>query len=48
MAFKLGMTVDLCMVYYYARAHFDNLYLDARSQRIGRGKKTLVFNYPDN
>ena len=31
MAFKLGMTVDLCKAN-YARAHFDDLDLDARSQ----------------
>ena len=24
MAFKLGMTVDLCMVKLYAHAHFDD------------------------
>ena len=34
MAFKRGMTVDLCMT--YAHAHFDDL--DARSQWAGKGK----------
>ena len=31
MAFKLDMTVDLCMAY-YAHAHADDLDHDARSQ----------------
>ena len=35
MAFKFGMTVDLCMVY-NAHACFDDL--DARSQWVGKGK----------
>ena len=36
MIFKLGMTVDLCMV--YADAHFDDL--DAMSKWIGREEKS--------
>ena len=31
MAFKLGMTVDLCMACIYADANFDDLDLDANS-----------------
>ena len=38
MAFKLGMTVDLCMSYLDAHTHFDDLDLVERSQWVGRGK----------
>ena len=38
MAFKLGMTVDLCIAYNYA-PRFDDLDLDARSQQVRKGKK---------
>ena len=47
MEFKLGMTIDLCMVYIYAHAGFDDLDLDARSQGFGSGKKSLALNYLD-
>ena len=43
MAFKLGMTVNLCMAY-NTHVCFDDLDLDARSQWHGRRKKS-VFNY---
>ena len=46
MAFKLGMMVDLCMTL-YAHAHFDDLYIDARSQCVGKGKQ-LASNYLHN
>ena len=38
MAFKFGMTVDLCTAYTYPHAHFDDLDLDARSQWLGKWK----------
>ena len=37
MAFKVGMTVNLCMAYNYAHAHVDDLDLDARSQSVNKG-----------
>ena len=49
MAFKLGMTVDVYMSYMhviYAHAHFYDLELDARSQWLIRGTKS-VLNYLD-
>ena len=45
MAFKLGMTVDVCMAYNYAHADFDDL--DSRSQWLGRGKYSAL-NSLDN
>ena len=48
MAFKLGVTVDLCMAYNYAHANFDDLDLDVRSQWVGKGKKKSALNYLDN
>ena len=51
MAFKLGMTVDLCMayiyIYIYAHVRLDDLDLDARSQWVGKGKVSAL-NYLDN
>ena len=47
MAFKLGMTVDLCMAYNYTHAHFNNLDLDARSNWLG-GEKKSALNYFTN
>ena len=47
MAFKLGMTVDLCLAYNYADARVDDLGLDARSQWLGRGGKSAL-TYLDN
>ena len=41
MAFKLGMIVDLCAYILYV-AHFDDLDLDARSQWVGKGKKSAL------
>ena len=43
MAFKLGMTILTHGIY----AHFDDLHLDAKSQWLGRGKKSTL-NYLDN
>ena len=37
-AFKLGMTVELCMVIYI----LDDLDLDTRSQWVGKGKNTAL------
>ena len=39
MAFELGMTVDFFMAYNYARAPFDDLDLDVRSQWVGKAKQ---------
>ena len=39
MAFKLGMTVDLYMAY-MLMLYFNELDLDARSQRVGKGKNS--------
>ena len=44
MAFKLGITVDLCMVI-IAHARFNDL--DARSQWAAKAKKSAL-NYFDN
>ena len=44
MAFKLGLTVDLCMDIH---ARFDELELDAKSQWVGKGKKSALI-YLDN
>ena len=41
MAFKLGMMVDL-FIAYYAHGHVDDLDLDARSQWLGRVKKSAL------
>ena len=41
MAFKLGMTEDLCMAY-YGHARFDDLDLDARSHWLGRGQNSAL------
>ena len=48
MAFKLGMTVDLCMAYLYAHAGFDDLDLDLWSQWVDRGKRKSVLKYIGN
>ena len=44
MAFKLGMTVDLCMEnnFMYVHLIFDDLDLDAKSQWVGKGKTISV------
>ena len=42
MAFKLGMTVDLCMAYNCAYACFDDLHLDARSLWVSRGNNSAL------
>ena len=34
------MTVDVCMAYIYADARLDDLDIDARSQWVGKGKKS--------
>ena len=48
MAFKLGTTVDLCMVYnIYTHGRIDDVDLDARSQWVGTGKQSAL-NYLDN
>ena len=41
MAFKLGMTVDLCMDI-YTHDRFDDLDLDARSQWLSRGTNSAL------
>ena len=46
MAFKFGMTVDLCMAY-NVQACFDDLDLDAKSHWVGRGN-TSALKYLDN
>ena len=43
MTFNLGMTIDLCMVYIYADARFDDLDLGIRSKWIGQRKTILKF-----
>ena len=48
MAFKLGMPVDgLCMAYNYVHARVDDFELDAKSQWVGKSKKSAL-NYIDN
>ena len=43
MSFKLGLTVDLYIVYIrYAHARSDDFDLDARSQLVGRGKQSAL------
>ena len=40
MAFNLDMTVDACMAYNYAHARFYDLDTDARSQCVGKDKRS--------
>ena len=40
MAFRLGMTVDLCLAYIYAHAHFDDLDLESRPQWLRLAEET--------
>ena len=47
MAFKLGMTVDLCMTYMLVLILMTLTLDNARSQWPGRGKHS-VLNYLDN
>ena len=49
MAFKFGMAIDLSIIWHiiYAHARFDDLDLDARSQWVGKRKKS-PWNYIDN
>ena len=43
MAFKLGMTVDLCMAHIMLMLMpGDNLDLDARPQWVGKGKRSAL------
>ena len=42
MTFKLGTTIDVCMAYNYADARFDDLGLEASSQKVGKGKNISV------
>ena len=45
MTFKLGITVDVDVI--YTRARFGDLDLDNMSQLVGRLKKLSVLNYLD-
>ena len=45
MAFKLGLTVDLCMRCLSIHARVDDLDLDARSQGVGKGQKQISVEY---
>ena len=47
MAFKLDMTVDVCMAYNCAYTRFDDLDLDTRSQWVDKDNKS-AFNYLDS
>ena len=40
--FKLGVTTSRLMDALYAHAHFDDLELDARSQSVGKLKKSAL------
>ena len=40
-----SMLVDLCILYIYVHAHFDDLDLDARSQWVNRGTKSALTDF---
>ena len=48
MAFRLGMTVDLCMAHNSAHAHFDDLTLMQGYSGLAEEKYDLALNYLDN
>ena len=46
MTSKLGMTVDLCMAYNYARARFDDLTLTLMQGHSGSAKAKISVELP--